>query len=135
MAAVPSCPPARRSRVLLPATLLWVVTYLLALWVLRHGALAEPSLRFALALAPVAPFVFFLVTLVRHVTTLDELARRVHLEALAIAFPLAMALLMALGLVEIAVGLPRDDWSYRHTWTFLPLFYAVGLAVAWRRYT
>jgi hypothetical protein len=27
-----------------------------------------------------------------------------------------------------------QDWSYRHVWFFLPLFYFVGLDIARRRY-
>jgi hypothetical protein len=65
---------------------------------------------------------------------MDELHRRVHLEALAIAFPLTMLLLMVLGLVELVIPLSPDDWSYRHVWQFLPLFYFLGLALTWRRY-
>jgi hypothetical protein len=37
-------------------------------------------------------------------------------------------------LLELAIGLDPKDWSYRHVWIYLPLFYFVGLAIAWRRY-
>ena len=46
----------------------------------------------------------------------------------------ALGLLMVLGLLQLAVDLSQDDWSYRHLWMLLPLFYFIGLAVAWRRY-
>ena len=55
-------------------------------------------------------------------------------QALAIAFPAAMLLLMALALLERAIALSPQDWSYRHVWFFLPLFYFVGLGIARRRY-
>jgi hypothetical protein len=45
-----------------------------------------------------------------------------------------MLLLMALGLLELAVPLSRDDWSYRHVWAMLPILYYGGLALARRRY-
>jgi hypothetical protein len=45
-----------------------------------------------------------------------------------------MLLLMALTLLERAVALSPQDWSYRHAWFFLPLFYFVGLGIARRRY-
>ena len=90
--------------------------------------------RVPLALLPVPAFVGLLLAIVGCVRTLDELDRRIHLEALAIAFPLSTVLLLVLGLLEVAITLPRDDWSYRHVWYSLPLFYAVGLAVSRRRY-
>ncbi len=65
---------------------------------------------------------------------MDELQRKVHLEALAIAFPLAMLLLMLLGLLELIIPLSHEDWSYRHVWYFLPIFYFVGLAYTRKRY-
>jgi hypothetical protein len=88
----------------------------------------------AAALLPVAPFALFLLALSRGIRKLDELERRIQLEALALAFPLAMLLLMALGLLELAVPLSRDDWSYRHVWAMLPILYYGGLALARRRY-
>jgi hypothetical protein len=93
-----------------------------------------PWLRTTVALAPVLPTALFLWLVVAGIRSLDELARRVHLEALAIAYPLAILLLWTLGLLQLAVQLSPDDWSYRHVWVYLPLFYFVGLAVAWRRY-
>jgi hypothetical protein len=71
---------------------------------------------------------------VASVGSLDEMQRRIHLEALVIAFPLAILLLMTLGLLQLAIPLPEEDWSYWHIWAFLPMFYFIGLAFAWRRY-
>lgn len=52
----------------------------------------------------------------------------------AIAFPLVMLLFMLLGLLELVIPLSPEDWSYRHVWYYLPIFYFVGLGIAWRRY-
>ena len=86
------------------------------------------------ALTPILPFAIFLVLMIGGIRQMDELHRKVHLEALAIAFPLAMLLLMLLGLLQLAIPLSPDDWSYRHVWFFLPMFYFLGLAFTWRRY-
>jgi Na+/melibiose symporter-like transporter len=114
---------------------LWAAAFLVSLWALKaeHAALAG-SVRVALALLPVAPFAAFLWCFIADIRTLDELERRIHLEALAIAFPLAMLMLMTLGLLELAIDLPREDWSYRHVWAYLPLFYFIGLVWSKRRY-
>jgi hypothetical protein len=90
--------------------------------------------RIALALSPFPFFVAFLVAEIRVLRQVDELERRIQLEALAIAFPAAVLLLMALALLERAVPLSPQDWSYRHVWAFLPLLYFAGLGVARRRY-
>jgi hypothetical protein len=56
------------------------------------------------------------------------------LEALAVAYPLAMVLLMTLVLMQRAVILKFEDWSYAHGWIYLPIFYFAGLALARKRY-
>ena len=65
---------------------------------------------------------------------MDELERRIELEALAFAFPITVVLLMTLGLMELAMPLNRDDWSYRHVWALMPTLYFIGLWRAKRRY-
>lgn len=122
----------RFSRLTVPAGILWVLSYLGALFALKDLTL-EPWLRLAVALTPLLPTALFLAAVVSAIRSFDELERRVHLEALAVAFPLAVLLLMTLGLLELAVALPAEDWSYRHVWIYLPIFYFAGLAVARRR--
>jgi hypothetical protein len=36
--------------------------------------------------------------------------------------------------VQTPAVLSPQDWSYRHVWFFLPLFYFVGLGIARRKY-
>lgn len=111
----------------------WVLVYLLARWLLDNYQLRE-GLRVVVALSPIVPFAFFLVLVLANIRQMDEFHRKVHLEALAIAYPLAMLLLMLLGLLELVIPLAPEDWSYRHVWQFLPLLYFIGLAFTWRRY-
>ena len=111
----------------------WVLIYLLTRWLLDNDHLPE-GLRIVVALAPMVPFAFFLAFMLAGLRSMDELHRRIQLEALAIAFPLAILFFMLLGLLELAIPLSPEDWSYRHTWSYLPLFYFIGLANASRRY-
>ncbi|MGQ0735500.1 MAG: hypothetical protein ACT4QD_17830 [Acidobacteriota bacterium] len=111
----------------------WVLSYLAARAALK-GFQLDPWVRVLVVLSPVVPTALFLWLVVARIRSLDELERRVHLEALAIAYPLAILLLWTLGLLQLAIDLSLDDWSYRHIWVYLPLFYFVGLAIAWRRY-
>jgi hypothetical protein len=98
----------------------WILTYFIARGLLENSQLSE-GLRLVIALVPIIPFGVFLMSMLAGIREMDELHRRVHLEALAIAFPLTMLLLMVLGLVELVMPLSPDDWSYRHVWQFLPL--------------
>ena len=113
--------------------IIWVLVYLLARWLLDNQQLGE-GLRVVVALMPIVPFSFFLILVLSGIRQMDELHRKVHLEALAIAYPLAMLLLMLLGLLELVIPLSTEGWSYREVWQFLPLFYFIGLAFTWRRY-
>lgn len=111
----------------------WIITYFLARVFVENTGLST-GLRLFVALVPIIPFSIFLIAVLVGIREMDELHRRVHLEALAIAFPLTMFLIMLLGLVELVLPLSPDDWSYRHVWQFLPVFYFIGLAFTWRRY-
>ena len=128
----PSCDSGSREIPLLP-TALWIGCFLGALLLLKYADLSLP-LRIAVALLPVLPFVFFVRRFITHLRNLDELQRRVHFEAFAIAFPLAILLLMTLALLERAHLVAPEKWSYEQVWFYLPLFYLVGLAISWRRY-
>ncbi|HEX6315018.1 MAG TPA: hypothetical protein VFZ73_09170 [Gemmatimonadaceae bacterium] len=111
----------------------WFVAWIGARIALESTAM-PPWLRIVAALAPAPLAAAALFTLVRAARELDELERRIQLEALAFAFVLSMLLLMTLGLMELAIVLNRDDWSYRHVWAMLPTLYLVGLILARRRY-
>ena len=126
-------PVQRPSRTLLTAGVIWLVTFFLARVALESTTLAPP-VRIGAALLPLPFFAAFLILFIRGVRSADELERRIQGEALAIAYPLALVMLMTLALMERAVGLSFQDWSYMHTWIYLPLFYFAGLAIARRRY-
>ena len=110
----------------------FVLSYFAARFLLEQR-LEKPE-AIAAALLPVPFFIWWLVTLVRGVKLLDELERKIHLEALTVAYPLALIFLLILGLLELAIGLNPADWSYRHAWAYMSLFYFLGLGIARTRY-
>ncbi len=114
------------------ATVLFVLAYFVARALLKQE-LGE-GLRVLAALIPVFPFSWMLWEMIKGVRQLDELEQRIQLEALVVAFPLTLILMMTLGLLEIAIRLPPEDLSYRHVWAILPIFYLMGVAIARRRY-
>jgi hypothetical protein len=126
--------PSKRSNRTLIVFTLWLVSFFGARVALEATGIS-PVVRIAAALAPLPFFAAFLVLFIRELRAADELERRIQGEALAIAYPLVLVLLMTLALMERAVGLKFQDWSYMHVWIYVPIFYLVGLAVARRRYT
>ncbi len=123
----------RSSRTLIVFTL-WLVSFFGARVALEATGIS-PAVRIVAALAPLPFFAAFLVLFIRDLRAADELERRIQGEALAIAYPLVLVLLMTLALMERAVGLEFQDWSYMHVWIYVPLFYLAGLVIARRRYT
>jgi hypothetical protein len=117
--------------------MLWVAAWFAA-WVGARVVLENPSVpawaRVAAALAPTPIAGIALLTLIRGARELDELEKRIQLEAVAFAFVLSLLLIMTLGLMELAITLNRDDWSYRHVWPMLLLLYLGGLIIARKRY-
>ena len=115
--------------------ILWAITYFGAR-VLIEGSVGAGlgRGRLLVALVPLPFFVTWMVGLLREVRAMDELQRRIQVEALGIAFPLTLLLVMTLSLVEFAQPLDPDNWSYQHVWQLLVLFYVIGLAIARRRY-
>jgi len=41
---------------------------------------------------------------------------------------------MTLALMQRAIDLSFEDWSYAHVWIFLPIFYFVSVGVVTKRY-
>lgn len=115
------------------AAVMWILLYAVS-----RGALEKYTfdawLEIVIAVAPVIPFAFFLLYMIKGIGEMDELQRLVQLKALGVAFPLAMLLIMLLGSLELVMPLSPDNWSYRHIWQYFPLFYFLGLAISWKRY-
>lgn len=113
--------------------MLWLSVYLLSRGLLEFDVAPQP-LRIVIALLPIPFVVWYLVTWMRGLQQMDELQRRIELEALGFAFPAVLVLLMAIGLLDVAVTLNPDTFNLRHTWLMLPMLYYVGLWRAQRRY-
>jgi hypothetical protein len=123
----------RRDSMFVVAGVIWMAVYCLALWFLKRPEMPA-VVKVAMIILPVIPFAFFLFHYIGHVRSMDELQRRVHLEGLALAFPIAILFLMTLGLIEKAGALSPKYWSYQEVWYYLPIFYLIGTAIASRRY-
>lgn len=119
---------------LLFAGVLWGSVYLLSRGLLELSTITNEDGRVLIAFAPIPFFIWFLWIWMKGLGAMDELQRRIELEALAFAFPITVVILMTLGLMELAAPLNKDDWSYRHVWALMPALYYAGLWRAKRRY-
>ena len=123
-----------RGALVLAALAAWLVLYMGVRFYLEATPQPPDRVRLALAFVPAPVFAFFLWQFIRALRSADELERRIQLEALAVAFPLGLLLLTTLGLVQRAVELDFENWSYNHVWPMFTVFYLCGLVLARRRY-
>lgn len=126
---------APRGTAVLLAGAMWILLYFAVRLFLEARPEMDRGVRLALAFAPAPLFALFLWRFIASIRASDELERRIQLEALGIAFPLGLLLLTTLGLVQRAVTLNFQDWSYNHVWPMFVLFYLLGLTFARKRYT
>jgi len=117
--------------VLATAALLMAV-YVVFVLVVDRGE--HVVLRLAVGLMAVAAFGLFIAAEVRMLRELDEMHRRIQLEALAIAFPTAILLVFTLGVLERAGIVVWGFQRLRDVWPLVALPYMIGLAIATRRY-
>ena len=128
--------PARRT----PSAWRYVVVpacFVLAYFAARAGIEAsEPgsSAALAWALFPVPLFALAIWCFARAVRGMDELERRIQLEGLALAFPIALLVAFTAGLLDLAGFHGEGNWDLPRLWPLLLLPYWSGLALARRRY-
>jgi hypothetical protein len=113
------------------AAVLAAATAIVSSWLLRHVELASAP-RLFVAASPAPVFLWFVVTELRWVRTLDEFQRRIVLEALAIAFP--VAILLAVSIDGLQKGGFVAGWSVGDVWPFMALLFVPALLYTQRRY-
>ena len=129
--AMASASPARWPRIFL-AGVIFLVAYFAARYVMWAWMPPQPW-DIVMMSAPLFAFFGFVAVVQRTLRGFDELQRRIHLEALALAFLTVMLALMGLGLIgetprgRIALPL-RDAW-----FTLIPL-YGICYLAARRHY-
>jgi hypothetical protein len=91
----------------------------------------DASWRYVVAVIPVLPAAVVVYLFIRRVERLDELQRRIQIEAFGFALGATALLTFAYGFLE-GVGMPHLNWTY-----ILPLIvalWAVGTAIISFRY-
>lgn len=105
--------------IVLPITMTLIVRY------------PDSSWRFAIALLPVIPLCFALAAMLRFYGRIDELARKIHLEAFAVAAGVTAIATFAYGMLQ-NVGLPPLNFVW--VLPFTVAVWGIASAVASSRY-
>jgi len=113
--------------------ILWAVVYIVCLVIVKK---LEPSktLGVVLSFMPTITFVLFIYNFIKGVGSMDEVERRIQLEATVWGFTLGILLLMTLGLLDMVVSLNKEDWGYRHLIPYFFVFYFLGIFISRRKY-
>jgi hypothetical protein len=129
---MPAADQHRSGMYVLAAAALLMAVYVVFVLVVDRGE--HVALRIAVGLVAVAAFGLFIVAEIRVLRQLDEMHRRIQLEALAIAYPAAILLVFTLGVLERAGIVVWGFQRLRDVWPLVALPYMIGLAIATRRY-
>lgn len=94
-------------------------------------AFPHSAWRVPLALAPVVPTLFALAAFMRFLGRMDELQRRIQLEAIGFSFGATAVLTFAYGFLQ-NVGLPSISWIF--ILPLMVLLWGLGTAMASWKY-
>jgi len=113
--------------------ILWAVTFISCLVAVKEFQLPK-TLGIVLSFLPTITFVFFMYHFIKGIGAMDEVQRRIQLEAAAWGFTLGILLLMTLGLLDHVVTLKKADWGYTHLIPYFFVFYLIGIIITKRKY-
>lgn len=110
-----------------------LLAYVLCVMLSSHfvAEMADGASKVAMALVPVPAMLLMAWAVVAQLRQLDELARRIQLEALGMAFVATALLTFSYGFLETA-GFPR--LSMFMVWSLMGPLWALGTLIGARRY-
>jgi len=115
-------------------SILWSLLYATCMIVIKKF---DPSktLGIMISFIPAITFVLFINRFIKNINLMDEVERRIQLEAAVWAFSLGLLLLMTLGLLDLVVTLKKEYWG--NISFIIPgffVFYAIGIVISRRKY-
>jgi len=128
---LPACPPATGGTAVILTALFAAAVDIGASLMLRYLDLSTAP-RIGVALLPIPANVWLLVMIVRSVRRLDEFQKRVHLEAVVIAFLATGLAVFIYGYLQKAEVVGALNMAM--VWGFMGIFYALGYVISARHY-
>ncbi|HQT89591.1 MAG TPA: hypothetical protein PK677_13750 [Acidiphilium sp.] len=98
---------------------------------LLNGGQVHGAARVAAAMLPMLAPPFMAWAVVRQLRRLDELQRRIQLEAFALAFMVTALMTLSYGFLEFA-GFPAVNMVW--VWPLMASVWIIGLAIGHRRF-
>ncbi|HTU48996.1 MAG TPA: hypothetical protein VMF56_00295 [Acidobacteriaceae bacterium] len=108
----------------------YTVLAFVAMWVVEKYPLGE--WRIPVALTPIMPALFIARSMVRMLSSCDELQLRIHFESLAFAFVGTALLTLTFGFLQALAGVPTANWVW--VWPLMGALFFVGKLIAKRKY-
>ena len=118
------------NREYLTAMITYAVMLIVSALLIKHVSSA-PGWSILLALVPLIPLLFALRAFLRFFQRIDELQKRIQLEALALSFGITCVVTWSYGLLEYA-GFPSLSWIWVPA--IMLILWDIGVYVASRRY-
>jgi hypothetical protein len=103
---------------------------------LERGGVVPRLLSGPVALLPVVPLVVFFVRLTAWLDSMDELQRRIHLEAMVLQFAATGVLVMGYGMLAKSGVVPNYPATLLFPWLWIAMFLLWAGGIVWvrRRY-
>jgi hypothetical protein len=89
----------------------YAVVLIISIKTIEHGL--SPALKLVFALLPLIPIAFVFAAIVRYMSSIDELQRRIQIESLSLAAGITALLAITYGFLE-TVGLPHLSAWYTY---------------------
>lgn len=125
----------RYRRRVLPAMVVYVIAILAVMPLLKSGAIASIPLRAAAALLPAVPIFFVFHAFLRYVREVDELKRRIELEAVGIGAMIVCLTYFPLSLLQLAKVIDVEAGAAMlYVFPLMCAGYGVGKFITMRRY-
>ena len=105
--------------------------YVLGIWALNHFYAEHLPHKHWLGLLPLLPLIYVAATIIRYVSELDEMWRKIVTEAMAFS-GLATGFTCFTYLFLRDMGAPEfhGEWAFYIMWAY----YGIGAIFSWRRY-
>jgi hypothetical protein len=105
--------------------------YVLGLFALNYFYVKQSPHRYWLILLPVLPLLYAVAAIIRVVTELDEMQRKIQIEAMAFSgIATGFTCFSYLFLRDMGAPEFHADWTYYMMWAY----YGIGLFFSWWRY-